>query len=244
VGRARRTFSKEDVMKSAAHNWLIPLVALAAAAGVAGGAMVSRHIARGGVDKGGTGAAGESQILAIATDLHPDPLVLQAGTRVSVRMESAISSESARVGDEFQAALTEPWLVNGRVGLPVGTRIEGQVSQVEPTGRGKHKALLVLRFLRAELSDGGAMQLEARPVYLEAEGETRRDVEMIGGGTLLGGIVGKVTGNTGRGAVVGAAVGTGAALETKGDPVIVRPGRMFRLFLQRDALVPARAARS
>ncbi|MBI5836800.1 MAG: TrbI/VirB10 family protein [Candidatus Eisenbacteria bacterium] len=164
-----------------------------------------------------------------AYDRHESPVTLVAGMRAFARMQSRISSESARVGDEFQATLTDPWLLGSRVVVPAGTRVLGEVSEVEPTGRGKHKARLVLRFTRLEPEDG-------EPVPLEAA--------LIGGGALVGGIVGKITGNAGRGAVLGAAAGTGAAVATKGEPVVIRPGRALRVVLQRDVRIPVPSTRS
>ncbi len=232
-------------MLTRTSRWIAPLTGVLLGA-TAAGAVVAverfglRHPASPGVANG----AETTPVQDPRDGSRTDFVTLAAGTRAPVRMESRISSESAHSGDVFQAALLTPVLEGGRVVLPAGTRVTGRVAEASPTGRGKHKAKLVLEFASLDLADGEKVDIEARPLYFEAGGKTKRDVELIGGGTLLGGIVGKLTGNTGRGALIGAAAGTGAALETKGDAVVVPPGHRLNLVLQHDVRVPVKETRA
>ncbi|HVP40247.1 MAG TPA: hypothetical protein VMS93_13800 [Candidatus Saccharimonadales bacterium] len=223
------------------RKWIYVLAGLAVAAGVAGGAVLGRQLAAHRQGTAGRDAGADSAGLASGAAPEEAGEALAAGARAQVRIESRISSESAQVGDVFEAELVAPWESDGRVVLPAGTRVSGRVAEVEATGRGKHKARLELRFTQLDLGGGREVPMDARPLVFEAGGETQRDAELIGGGAVLGGIVGKLTGNLGRGAVIGAAAGTGAALETKGQPVVVRQGRTLTLVLQREVRVPVKA---
>jgi hypothetical protein len=52
---------------------------------------------------------------------------IPAGTEVTVRLQSAVSSADSRAGDSFQAVLVEPMVVDGKIVLPPGTAVTGRV---------------------------------------------------------------------------------------------------------------------
>ena len=52
---------------------------------------------------------------------------IPAGTEVTVRLQSALSSANSRAGDSFQALLVEPMVVAGKMVVPPGTAVAGSV---------------------------------------------------------------------------------------------------------------------
>ena len=164
-------------------------------------------------------------------------VMVPMGTVGHVRLGARVSSQTSQVGDAVSGTLTTALSVNDTLAVPEGTRVVGEVTAASPNGRGTHKASVGLRFTRLELADGQHIDVSARPFFLEAGGETTRDVEMIGGGTVLGGVIGGIAGNTLVGAAVGAAAGTGVALHARGDAVVLGPGTILRLKLQQPIQV-------
>jgi hypothetical protein len=169
-------------------------------------------------------------------------VMLPAGTLGHVRLGAPVSSQTSNVGDSVTGTLTAALSVNDTLAVPEGTRVVGEVTAASPTGRGTHKASVGLRFTRLELADGQHIDVSTRPFFLEAGGETTRDIAMIGGGTILGGVVGNIAGNTLAGAAVGAAAGTGVALHAKGDAVVLGRGTVLRMKLQEPIQVEVQKA--
>jgi hypothetical protein len=169
-------------------------------------------------------------------------VMIPAGTLGHVRLGAPVSSQTSNVGDAIAGTLTAALSVNDTLAVPEGTRVVGEVTAASPTGRGTHKAAVGLRFTRLELQDGQHIDVSTRAFFLEAGGETTRDIEMIGGGTVLGGVVGSIAGSTLLGAVVGAAAGTGVALHAKGDAVVLGRGTVLRMRLQAPIQVEVQKA--
>jgi len=52
---------------------------------------------------------------------------IPAGTPVTIRLQSALSSEASRAHDDFQAVLDEPIIVQGKIVVPRGAPVGGRV---------------------------------------------------------------------------------------------------------------------
>jgi len=53
-----------------------------------------------------------------------------AGTALMVRLDTTLATFSNRVGDPFQAKITQAVVVNGNTLIPVGATVEGRVTKV------------------------------------------------------------------------------------------------------------------
>jgi len=87
---------------------------------------------------------------------------------------------------------------DNKLALPAGTRVLGHVGYAEAAARGKTKAKLVLVYDKLGLSSGETVDIDAKPDSFEASGTTKRDVAVTGAGALIGGLLGKLSGNTRR----------------------------------------------
>ena len=170
---------------------------------------------------------------------------LREGTRLAVRLDSPVGSDSSRVEDPIEATLTAAVLVNGTEVLPAGGVVRGAVSAVASSGQVKGRGTLSLLF--SSVSAVGSDErylISARAGFLAASGRNK-DIATIGigagGGALLGALFGG-----GKGALIGTAVGGGAgtavALSTRGPQVHLPRGTALSLRLDQpvDIRVPIR----
>jgi hypothetical protein len=180
----------------------------------------------------------------------PPPAVLQprsvttavaTGTRLAIRMNDELSTETSRPGDGFTATLSEPVLdATGAVIIPAGATVRGRVAGVAPSTRVGQTATLQLAF-EAVSFGGGSYPLEATVEQAAVQRQTRTSAaEQVGkvaagaaAGAVLGRVIGGDRGGTIRGAAVGAAAGTAVAMGTadvdavlpRGAEVVIRVDR-------------------
>jgi serine/threonine protein kinase len=169
-------------------------------------------------------------------------LSVPAGTPVHVEIDSAVGSSRSQVGDRFTARLTQPLLAGDRVAIPAGSRIQGQVIEVNPARKGlKDKAgSLKLAFQRIVTPDGSRATMSA--VYaVTGRDSKKKTAGAIGGGAAGGALLGKVLGGSTKdallGSVAGAAIGTGMAAGTRGQDVELSAGSALTLQLDQPMVI-------
>jgi hypothetical protein len=89
---------------------------------------------------------------------------LAAGTPLSVRLTTGISSRTSRAGDPVSAVLIEPVQVEGRTVLPAGSSVQGNVLEVGELGG---RAILRLGFSELVDERHGNAPLAARVVAVD-----------------------------------------------------------------------------
>jgi len=148
------------------------------------------------------------------------------GTKLRVALIDTVSSDKNRSGDQFQASLVEPVVVDGKTILEKGTKVRGRVLDAKESGRVKGRATVELTLTEVVLKDGKSLSVSTRPYSAVAATTKKRDAAMIGGGAGLGAAIGAIAGG-GKGALIGAAVGggagTGTVLATKGKEIHYAP---------------------
>jgi hypothetical protein len=160
--------------------------------------------------------AGESKP---AVHAPPRLATVPAGTQLSLALTSAISTKSAKVGDNLRARLTSDVMVEGRVVIPAGSTVTGQVaSVVSGSSKVGGTPSLALRFERIELADGQRLGITG-DVVEKGRSDNLRDTAKIVGGAAAGAIIGKQVGGNGDGGKViggllGGAIGAVAAKKT------------------------------
>jgi hypothetical protein len=186
---------------------------------------------------------------ASGTVLHPAnvPEVAQRrdvpkGAEIKAALDTPLSSKTSKVGDRFTATVAQDVNgVNGSVGIPAGSKIEGEVSEVEqgkvlPELRGKGR--LNLRFTDLVFPNG-----VRSPLFLtlknvtdtsgkaDAKTSTSSEGEVnsrtsggsvakdVGIGAGIGTVAGLIFGHAIRGLAIGAIAGGGYVLATQGKDV-------------------------
>jgi hypothetical protein len=164
--------------------------------------------AKGDANKG----AGASAVQAAATFI-----TMPASTPIKVRLVDSIDTDVHVTGSVFRAALTDPIVVNGHTLFTSGAMAKGILNNVVESGRLKTPA--ELSFSITAIQDVNERWIDVGTnMITETKGShTNREVAMIGGGAIVGGIIGKMInkdGSTEIGAAAGAAAGTGMAAAT------------------------------
>jgi len=153
-------------------------------------------------------------------------VTIPAGTRLTLRLGSGVSSRSSRVEDAVQATIVRPVIVDGMTVIPAGSAVSGYVSQAERSGRVKGRARVGVRFTALRV-DGTRYGVRTASITRVAPGTKREDAAKIGIGAGAGAIVGAIAGGK-KGAAIGSAVGggggTGVVLATRGREVSLPRG--------------------
>ena len=146
-------------------------------------------------------------------------LVVSTDSVLGLQMETAVTSEKARVEDQVVARVTRDVRVGDRVAIPAGAQARGEVTMVERGGKLRDKARLGIRFTSVVLADGTRIPLETDTIYREGDSPAGESTAKIGGGAIGGAILGGIFGGA-KGAAIGAATGAGA-----GTAAVVAGGR-------------------
>ena len=149
---------------------------------------------------------------------------IREGTLLKARISEGLSTTSTLEGSPFTASLTEPVEKDGRVILPIGSLVEGRVTEVHSGRRISGRAALHLEVSNVTLPDGTHYILHAQLIdtdqnnhsTINSEGTlVRRDHPKetlaamsvaTGGAAAAGAMMGG-----GVGALVGAGVGAGVS---------------------------------
>jgi hypothetical protein len=137
-----------------------------------------------------------------------DELVVAAESVIGLEIETAVTSERARVEDPVGARVTRDVRVGDRVAIPAGSRVQGEVTMVERGGRLRERARLGVRFTSIVLADGTRLPIDTETIFREGEPPTGESAAKIGGGAIGGAIIGGILGGA-KGAAIGGAVGAG-----------------------------------
>ena len=89
-------------------------------------------------------------LMALAAGAQTIP----AGTRLTVRVGSEISSGTAKAGDRFDATLARPLVVNGKTLARTGAPVRGKVTSAKSSGRLHAPGELTLRLTASRSTDG------------------------------------------------------------------------------------------
>lgn len=161
------------------------------------------------------------------------------GTELDVRLETPLSSETARVEDPFEAT-TVVDLDNGNsVVVPAGSVVRGVVAAVNKAGRLDRKGRLTLQIDRLTVN-GRTYPIRATMTQaLESEGY-RGDAGKIGAGAGVGAIIGGILGGV-RGALAGILIGGGGVVAaTEGQDVDLPAGTILRIRMDEPVTVSRR----
>jgi hypothetical protein len=136
------------------------------------------------------------------------PLVVPAGTSVTVSLGSALGSKLSQAGQKFTGSVAKDVLVGNSVAIPQGTNVSGTVTDAKALGKFKGGAVLDVRLDSITLN-GSDLQVQSAVKSFSEKGKGKRTAVLTGGGAALGGLIGGLAGG-GKGAAIGLAAGAGA----------------------------------
>lgn len=162
-----------------------------------------------------------------------------AGTNLGISMSTALTSETATVGQSWAGTLNEALVVGSNTVFPAGSTVNGVVEGVAPAARGD-RAYLVLRVTSIS-ANGKTTDVSATADSMIAGSTRKRNIGAIAGGAAAGALIGKAVGGSGKsaaiGAVLGGAAATGAVAASKGFQVEVPQGKSIVFHIDHDVKV-------
>ena len=140
----------------------------------------------------------------------PQPVVIPAGTVLTVRTVDSLSSKSSQAGQTFSATLAQPVSVGGKTALPAGCKVTGTVVTAKAKGKIKGEGQLDLTVTSISV---GTQTYDIKTHLLSSteKGKGKRTAATTGGGAAGGALIGGLAGG-GKGAAIGAIAGAGAGL--------------------------------
>jgi type IV secretion system protein VirB10 len=176
------------------------------------------------------------------------PLIVPAGTVIPITLTSRITTKHAKDGDGIYGKTAFPVTVDNKIVIPEGSYVRGKITEVKRPGRVKGKGELALNFQTLVLpsgitlpiytSLGGAGGAGERKGEATIEGDASKgeDAKTVGTTAAQGGLIGVIAGG-GKGAAIGgaggAAVGAIGVLLSRGQDLVLEPGTMVEIVLDR-----------
>jgi hypothetical protein len=168
--------------------------------------------------------------------LVPTGKKLPAGTPITVRLQSTVSSKSSHPGDGFESVLDEPIVIDTQTVAPRGVTLTGRVLAAKSSGRLHDPGYLRITLVSMNLG-GKPVEIETSSIFVKGGSHKKRNLAMIGGGTAGGALIGGLAGG-GTGALIGTAVGaaggTGVAYGTGKKDVALEAERRLTFRLAQD----------
>lgn len=186
----------------------------------------------------------------------PNYHLVPAGQVINVKINQTISSETARVGDQFTTVTTIPIYSGGVEVIPAGSTIVGRVTSVMRAQRKNKAGTIGVSFISVRLPSGitrainGSLTdaIDTQTAKSDNESQVsgrstaRRNVVFVGGGAAAGAIIGAIAGGgkgAGIGTLVGGGLGAAGAYFSKGQEAVVKSGTEFGVVLNRSVALPA-----
>jgi hypothetical protein len=174
-------------------------------------------------------AAAPKPVVKAPAPAPVQPVVVPAGTEISIGLSSPVSTKSALIGDPVDARLASDLMVNGRRAIMAGAPIRGRVTEVvSGSKRIGGTPTLAMNFDGIELENGETVPISGKVVQ-QGKSDTGRDTAKIVGGTAAGAIIGhQIDDDKGKviGGILGGAAGALAAKKT-GSEIDVPAGTVM-----------------
>jgi hypothetical protein len=153
------------------------------------------------------------------------------GQEIDVRLERALSSDTAQVEDRFDATTVVDMYEGNRVIIPAGSTMRGVVRSVDKASRTERKGSLTVAFDQVTVRGRDYPMRGVVTEAIESEG-IKGEANRIGAGSAVGAIIGGILGGV-KGAVLGVLIGGGGTIAaTEGKDVNLPADTILRVRLE------------
>jgi len=170
-------------------------------------------------------------------------VTMPQNTEIAVTLVDSIDTDVQVSGAEFRATLSRPIVVDGHTLFANGAGAKGVLNKVVESGRLKTPAELNFSLTAIQDGSGQWINVGTNMIMDKRASHTTREVAMIGGGAIVGGIIGKIIdrkGSTEIGAAAGAAAGTGLAAATGKQDIFYGAGSEIVFFSSQPTQIALR----
>jgi hypothetical protein len=165
-------------------------------------------------------------------------VTLPVGTELDVRLQTALSSATAKIEQRFEATTIDDLNRANLLVIPAGSVARGFVSSVTAAGRLNRKGSITLSFDQMVIN-GSRPPMRASLVKV-IEGNGSDDAKRVGAGAVAGAIIGGMLGG-GKGALAGVMIGAGGTVAaTEGANAELPVGTVLRIRLDQPLEVTIR----
>ena len=190
----------------------------------------------------------------------PNPtakIIVPSGTHIPLVLHNAISTRSARPGDPVYFETVFPVMIDGKVVIPAGSYVSGEITESKRPGRVKGRGELMMKLTTLILPNAYMVNLNAIPGNAGTGGNETTDSEgkiiadsnkgsdigtiakTTGAGAGIGGLATQSAKGVGIGAAAGAAVGLAAVLLTRGPEAELPRGSTVEAVIDRSIALDA-----
>ena len=187
----------------------------------------------------------------------PEKIVVPAGTRLPLVLHNAVTTRNAKPGDPIYLETLFPIIVDGRICIPAGSYVSGEIVEAKRPGRVKGRGEVMVRLTTMILPNGYTVNFNAIPTgagtggneSVEEEGRVKSDtdkssdvgtaIKTTGAGAGIGAVAGRSAKGAGVGAGVGAAVGLATVFLTRGPELELPRGTTLDVVLDRALYLDA-----
>jgi type IV secretion system protein VirB10 len=194
-----------------------------------------------------------SCLILVALAVTGGATEIPQGAHVLLRMENSINTGTAQEGDFVYLRTASPISAGGQIVVPVGSYVQGVVSQSKRSGRVKGRAQLGIRLESLTLESGkvykfsphlssvdsedSGQKVTGKESTVQAGSNVGKDAEriaiMAGSGAAIGGLTDRSWKGAGIGSGAGAAVGLATVLLSRGKEVELRHGATLDVVFDR-----------
>jgi hypothetical protein len=150
----------------------------------------------------------EAGVSSVEDQTAVQPIVVPAGTVLTVKVGQALGSGISHTGQTFLATLVQPVNVGEIPAMPAGSTISGTVVTAKAKGKVKGQGELTLRLTSISVT-GQTYSIQTNELKSTVKGKGKRTAVTTGGGAAGGALLGGLAGG-GKGAGIGLLLGGGA----------------------------------
>ena len=174
---------------------------------------------------------------AVKEAVAPAPVVIPAGTTLTIRLGETVNAKTATVGQSFNGSLSRAVSVDSNEVIPAGSAVTGEVTDAKSLSKLKGEGRLAVRLTSIDIK-GKTYPLSTSTVAKVVKGKGKRNLMIGGGGAALGALIGGLAGGgkgAGIGALAGAGAGTAGAAYT-GNKDVAFPAETALSFKLKDSI--------
>ena len=106
-----------------------------------------------GADNSAAQPAAPAQPGAAPADAAPQPVIVAAGMKLTVKLSDDLGSKTSQTGQSFSATLDKDVIVDGQTAIPAGANVSGTIVSARPFGKYAGEANLTLKLTSVNINN-------------------------------------------------------------------------------------------